>query len=119
MQFQKINLLVPSPLNFADVSIVFFFAKNQQFLAKTVPLLKAIGIRLPDSSKLVINRKKTITSQFADRTSSSTFFYVAVFLLSSLVTGPSFMSISCLVLELIIFVCKGLTRSPETRNTPV
>ena len=43
--------------------------------------------------------KMTMTSQFADTTSSSIFFDVVLFLLSSLVTGPSFMSISSLVLE--------------------
>ena len=42
----------------------------------------------------------TMTSQFSDMTSSSIFFEVVLFLLSSLVTGPSFMSISSLVLEL-------------------
>ena len=42
----------------------------------------------------------TMTSQFADMTSSSNFFDVTLFLLSSLVTGPGFMSISSLVLEL-------------------
>ena len=41
-----------------------------------------------------------MTSQFSDMTSSSIFFDVVLFLLSSLVTGPSFMSISSLVLEL-------------------
>ena len=45
-------------------------------------------------------RKMTMTSQFSDMTSSSIFFEVVLFLLSSLVTGPSFMSISLLVLEL-------------------
>ena len=38
--------------------------------------------------------KKTTTSQYADMTSPSNFLDVAVFLLSSLVTGPSFMSVS-------------------------
>ena len=38
--------------------------------------------------------------QFADMTSSSSFFDVAVFLLSGLVTGPSFMAISLLAIEL-------------------
>ena len=37
--------------------------------------------------------------QYPDMTSSSTFFYVVLFLLSSLVTGPSFISLSSLVLE--------------------
>ena len=45
-------------------------------------------------------RKMTMTSQFAEMMSSSNFFDVALFLLSGLVTGPSFMSISSLVLEL-------------------
>ena len=45
-------------------------------------------------------RKMTMTSQFPDITSSSTFCDVVLFLLSGLVTGPSFMSISSLVLEL-------------------
>ena len=45
-------------------------------------------------------RKMTMTSQFSDMTSLSNFFDVVLFLLSSLVTGPSFMSISLLVLEL-------------------
>ena len=42
----------------------------------------------------------TMTSQIPDMTSLSVFFEVVLFLLSSLVTGPSFMSISSLVLEL-------------------
>ena len=41
-----------------------------------------------------------MTSQFLDMTSLSNSFDVVLFLLSSLVTGPSFMSISSLVLEL-------------------
>ena len=42
----------------------------------------------------------TTTSQFSDMTSTSIFFDVVLFLLSSLVTGPSFTSILSLVLEL-------------------
>ena len=49
-------------------------------------------------------RKMTMTSQFSDMTSSSNFFEVVLFLLSILVTGPSFMSISSLVLELWQFL---------------
>ena len=41
-----------------------------------------------------------MTSQLFDISSSSSFFDVVLFLLSSLVTGPSFMSISLLVPEL-------------------
>ena len=42
----------------------------------------------------------TMRSQFDDMTSSPNFFGIALFLLLSLVTGSSFMSISLLVLEL-------------------
>ena len=44
------------------------------------------------------------------------FFNAAVFLLSSLVTGP--MPISLLILE-VTLIYKGLTRNPEIGNTPV
>ena len=44
--------------------------------------------------------KITMTSQFSNMTSTSNLFDVVLFLLSSLVTGSSFMSISWLVLEL-------------------
>ena len=54
------------------------------------------GIRLPDDCKLTINRKKDNNVTIC--------FDVAVFLLSSLVTGPSFTSISWLVLELWHFL---------------
>ena len=67
-------------------------------------------------------RKITMTSQFSETTSTSNFFHVALFLLSGLVTGPSFMSIWSLVLELWQFSFirdKGLTRNPEIGNTPV
>ena len=42
----------------------------------------------------------TMTSQFSDMMSMSNIFDVVLFFLSSLVTGPSFMSILSLVLEL-------------------
>ena len=62
-------------------------------------------------------------SQFCDITLSSNFFDVVLFLFSSLVTGPSFMSICRHVItgsEIItIFFYKGLTRNPEMGNTPV
>ena len=44
--------------------------------------------------------KTAMTSQFSEMTSSSIFWKVLLFLLSSLVVAPSFMSISLLVLEL-------------------
>ena len=46
------------------------------------------------------NGKMVMTSQFSDMTLSSYFFDVFLFLLSSLVSGPGFMSISSLVQEL-------------------
>ena len=88
IHFQKnILLSTKTPINFADVRISF--AKSQHFLAKTVPLLKAVvwevcqkclvlfsffvrwkvnvsstdhssGIRLLDCFKLAINRKNNI-----------------------------------------------------------
>ena len=51
-------------------------------------------------------------------TSSATFFEVVLFPLSSLVTVPSFMSISSLVLDITIFFYKGLSRNPEIGIPP-
>ena len=59
-------------------------------------------------------RKMTMTSQFSDMTSTSNFFDVVLFLLSSLVTGPSFISISSLFLELWQF--SFMTDCPESEN---
>ena len=47
------------------------------------------------------------------------FFDVAVFLLPSLVTGPSLMFISLLVLELWQIFCKELVSNPEIGNATV
>ena len=46
--------------------------------------------------------KMTIVTQFANKV-PSIFFYIVVFLLPSLVTGPSFMSVSLMVLEFWLF----------------
>ena len=62
-------------------------------------------------------RKMTMTSQFSDMTSTSNFFDVVLFLLSSLVTGPSFMSISSLVLELWQF--SFISDWPEIRKSEI
>ena len=59
------------------------------------------------------------SSSFSDKRSSSRFYNVVVFLLSSLVTGLSFMLISLLVLEFWQLFCKGLTRYPKIGNTTV
>ena len=58
-----------------------------------------------------------MTSQYSDITSSSIFFDVVLFLLSSLVTGPSFMSISSLVLELWQF--SFIRDWPEIRKSEI
>ena len=59
----------------------------------------------------------TMTSQFSDMTLSSNFLDVVLFLLSSLVTGPSFMSISSMVLELWQF--SFIRGCPEIGNTTI
>ena len=56
-----------------------------------------------------------MTSQFPDIMLSSNFFEVALFLLSDLVTGPSFMSISWLILELWQF--SFIANCPEIQNS--
>ena len=63
--------------------------------------------------------KLTITSQFSGMTLSSIFFNVLVFSLSSIVTGPSFMSISSLVLELLKFsFTRDLTEIQKSEIPP-
>ena len=61
--------------------------------------------------------KETMTSQFSDMTSNVRFFDVLLFVLSRLVTDPSFMSISSLVLELWQYYF--IRDWPEIGNTPV
>ena len=61
--------------------------------------------------------KMTMTSQFYDMMSISNFFDVALFSLSSLVTGPSFISISSLVLELWQFYF--IRDWPEIRKSEI
>ena len=58
-----------------------------------------------------------MTSQFSKMTLLSVLFDVALFLLSSLVTGPSFMSISSLVLELWQF--SFIRDWPEIRKSEI
>ena len=74
----------------------------------------ALGIRLPDWSNLAIIGKMTMTSHFADMMLSSHFFDVVLFLLSRLLTDPSFMSISSLVVELWQF--SFISDWPVTEN---
>ena len=58
-----------------------------------------------------------MTSQFFEMTSSSNFFDVVLLVLSSLVTGQSFMSISLLVLELWPF--PFIRDWPEIRKSEI
>ena len=58
------------------------------------------GIRPPNYSKLTKNPKNDNDVTIFRHDANFKFFDVVLFLLSSLVTGPSFMSISSLVLEL-------------------
>ena len=64
-------------------------------------------------------RKMIMTSQFSDMTSPTNFIDVVLFILTSLVTDPSFMSLSSLVLQLTISFYKGLTRNPKIGNALV
>ena len=56
-----------------------------------------------------------MVSKFPDLMSSSSFFDVAFFHLSGLITGPSFMTI---LLELKQYFFKELTRNLEIENIP-
>ena len=60
----------------------------------------ASEIRLPDSAKLAINWKNDNAVTIFQHDVIVNFFDIVLFLLSVLVTGSSFMSISSLVLEL-------------------
>ena len=77
------------------------------------------GIRPPDCSKLTKNPKTNNDFTIFRHDVNGNFFDVVLFLLLSLVTGPSF--ISSLVLELwqFSFIRDWLTRNPEIGNTPV
>ena len=74
-------------------------------------------IQLLDYSRSDINQKTDHDAIICQHDVIFRFFNV-VFLLSSLVTSLSFLSISWPILELWQFFCKGLTRNPEIRNTP-
>ena len=71
-----------------------------------------------DDCKLAINWKKHSKVPICWHDLIISFFDISMFLLSSLVTNPSFMSVLWLVLELwkVIFVYKGFTRNPEIGN---
>ena len=89
------------------------FVRQKVTITESITFADSVsGIRPPDCSKLA-----TMTSQFSDMTSLSKFFDVILFLLSSLVTGPNFMSISSLVLELWQF--SFIRDWPEIRKSEI
>ena len=74
-------------------------------------------IRSPDSSKLSINWINDHDFKICGMTLFSIFFDGFLFLLSNLVTNPSFMSISSLVLDLSKFCF--IRDSPETWKSDI
>ena len=74
-------------------------------------------IRPPDCSKLARNPKNNNNVTIFRHNVNVTFFDVVLFLLSSLVTGRSFMSISSLVLELSQF--SFIRDWPEIRKSGI
>ena len=91
------------------------FIKQKVIINKNVSFTDHTSqIWLPDSSKLFINGKNDNNVTTCQHDVIVKFFDIAVFFLSHLVTGPSFMSISFTGSGVMtIFVCKGLTRNPE------
>ena len=79
----------------------------------------ASRIRLSVCSKLYINWKIDNGVIICRHDVIAHFFHVFAFLLSSLVSDPSFMPLSLSVLKLwkLVFI-RALTRNPETGNTP-
>ena len=75
------------------------------------------GIQPPDCSKLAKNPKNDNDVTIFQHDVNVNFFDVVLFLLSSLVTGPSFMSISSLVLELWQF--SFIRDWPEIRKSEI
>ena len=77
-------------------------------------------IRLPDCSKLTTNLKNTNDAIICRHNFIINFFDVVLFVLSGLVSGPSFMLTSSLVLEFWqVLAIKALTKNPDIENIPV
>ena len=72
---------------------------------------------LRTAPKMAKIQRMTMTSKFSNMTSTSNFFEVVLFFLSSLVTGLSFMSILSLVLELWQF--SFIRDWPEIRKSEI
>ena len=77
------------------------FVKQNVTVTKNITFADSVsGIQPPDCSKLAKNRENDNDVTIFRHDVNVNFFDVVLFLLSSLVTDPSFMSISSLVLEL-------------------
>ena len=79
------------------------------------------GIRPPGGFKLAINRKKDNDVKTYRNGVTVNFFDVAVFLLSSLLTGGPRFNINIITGSgvMTIIVYKELTRNPEIKNLPI
>ena len=85
-----------------DFLVLFsVFLRQKVTITENITFADSVsGIRPPDCSKLAKNPKNDNDVTIFRHDVNVKFFDVVLFLLSSLVTGPSFMSISSLVLEL-------------------
>ena len=85
-----------------DFLVLFsVFVRQKVTITENITFADSVsGIRPPDCSKLAKNPKNDNDVTIFRHDVNVNFFDVVLFLLSSLVTGPSFMSISSLVLEL-------------------
>ena len=80
---------------------VFSFCKKNVPMTENITFADSVsGIRPPDCSKFAKNSKNDSGVTIFQHDVKVDFFDVILFLLSRLVTGPSFKSISSLVLEL-------------------
>ena len=76
------------------------FVRRKVTITENITFVVSVsGIRPPDCSKLARNPKNDNDDTTFRHDVNANFFYVVLFLLSSLVAGWSFMSISSLVLE--------------------
>ena len=101
---KKVPLLKPNSVRAVlKIFLVLFsvFVRQKVAITENITFADSVsGIRPPDCSKLAKNPKNDNDVVNFRHDVNVRFFDVVLFLLSSLVTGPSFMSISSLVLEL-------------------
>ena len=108
---QKVNVFSPKKYLYSkqqcescvrDVLVLFsVFVRQKVTITENITFADSVsGIRPLDCSKLAKNPKNDNDITIFRHDVNVNFFDVVLFLLSSLVTGPRFMSISSLVLEL-------------------